>query len=121
MKSKIKPPYSIRQGDVLLVDAAYRGGMPDGSVRLDPESRGVVLMHGEVTGHAHVLDKEKVAYFDVAAERYVQIIENLAPLTHEEHGSTPLDRAALVSPEDGRLQQAFQVEDFGAEVRRVAD
>ena len=113
-------PYSVRQGDVLLVDADYRGGMPIDAKPLKADGRGVVLMRGEVTGHAHVLPEEKVQYFDAAAERFVQIIENLAPLEHEEHHAIPLDRAALVNP-DGRLQQAFQVEDFGEEVRRVED
>jgi hypothetical protein len=68
-----------------------------------------------------VLEPQKVALYDFGAERYVQIIENLAPLKHEEHATIPLDRAALVNPIDGKLQQAFQVEDFGKEVRRVAD
>lgn len=116
-----KVPFSVRQGDVLLVDASYRG-LPKGDAKeIKPEDRGVVLMHGEVTGHAHVLEKERVAYLDYGAERFVRIIENLVPLKHDEHSAIPLDRAALVNPADGRLQQAFQVEDFGAEVRRVAD
>ena len=114
-------PYSVRQGDVLLVDASYRGGMPADAKPINVEVRGVVLMHGEVTGHAHVLEKKKVNYFDAAAERFVQIIENLAPLQHEEHDAIVLDRAALVNPADGRLQQAFQAEEKRAEIRRVAD
>lgn len=114
-------PFCVRQGDVLLVDAAYRGGMPADAKPVIPESRGVVLMHGEVTGHAHVLERKAVNYFDAGAERFVQIVKNLTPIRHEEHGDIPLDRAALVNPDDGTLQQAFQVEDFGEEVRRVAD
>lgn len=121
-------PLSLRQGDVLLVDASYRGGMPADATAVKPEARGTVLAHGEHTGHAHVLDRKKVKYFDAGAQRFVQIIENLAPLEHTkpdglkaEHDAIALDRAALVNPTDGKLQQAFQVEDFGEEVRRVAD
>lgn len=119
MKRKI--PYCVRQGDVLLVDAAYRGALPTDLVPVKPDGNRIVLMHGEVTGHAHVLEKGAVGYFDANAERFVQIVTNLAPLKHEEHDQIHLDRRALVNPSDGRLQQAFQVEDFGEEVRRVAD
>ena len=111
--------FSVRQGDVLLVDADYRGNK-DGTI-VSATERGNVLAHGEVTGHAHVIERDKAAIFDVAGERFVQIIENLAPLKHEEHGEIPLDRLALVNPASGRLQQAFQVEEQGEEVRRVQD
>jgi hypothetical protein len=111
--------FSVRQGDVLLVDADYRG-VKDGEL-VQPTERGNVLAHGEVTGHAHVIERQKAAIYDVAGERFVQIIENLAPLIHEEHGHIPLDRAALVNPVSGRLQQAFQVEEQGEEIRRVQD
>ena len=117
----IKPPFSARQGDVLLVDAAYRGDMPADAKPVPLENGRVVLMHGELTGHAHAVEKKKVALFDAGAERFIQIVENGAPLKHEEHDTIALDRSALVNPETGRLQQAFQCEDYGDEVRRVAD
>ena len=108
------PIFCVRQGDVLLVDATYRSnGIPASASRRKPEPRGVVLMHGEVTGHAHVLEADKVRYFDAAAERFLQIVAPVG-LKHEEHGTIMLDAG-------GRLQQAFQVEDFGEEVRHVAD
>lgn len=112
-------PFSVRQGDVLLVDAAYRGGIPDGATAVPRESGRIVFAHGEVTGHAHVIERPKqtTQYFDKAAERYLKILES-EPQTHEEHS------VILLSPDGphrGELQQAFQVEDFGEEVRRVAD
>lgn len=116
MKTQQQVPYSIRQGDVLLVAADYRG-WKDGQ-DVTPKDR-IVLAHGEVTGHAHAIAKpKKVArYFDAAAERFLQALAG-ATLRHEEHS------AILLSPEDGargRYQQAFQVEEQGEEVRRVAD
>lgn len=120
-KNATAVPYSVRQGDVLLVDCAYRGDMPKGATPMPLEKGRVVLMHGELTGHAHAVERGKVALFDAGAERFVQIIENRAALKHEEHDAIALDSAALVNPQTGRLQQAFQVEDFGEEVRRVAD
>lgn len=114
MKSKV--PYQIRQGDVLLVDASYRGekaGAP-----IPAEGGRTVLAHGEVTGHAHAIEPEaKVSYFDADAERFLTVMEKVG-LGHEEH------TAVFLAPNDaagGKYQQAFQVEEFGEEVRRVAD
>lgn len=103
-----KPPYSVRQGDVLLVKVA--SAVPAAA---KPVLGEVILAYGEVTGHAHrVIEKDKAAYFDANAERFLQLAERTA-LTHEEHSAIILDR--------GVYRQAFQVEDFGEEVRRVAD
>ena len=111
----MKKVYSVRQGDVLLIDAKYRGDNLE-AIEVKAEKNKVVLAEGEVTGHAHVcvIDREQpqVKVFEAQAERYLQIVETIA-LTHEEHTTILLRK--------GRLQQAFQVEDFGEEVRRVTD
>lgn len=114
-----KPPYSIRQGDVLLVAATYRGPMPADSKPVESTGR-IVLAYGEVTGHAHAIQitgEPPAKYFDANAERFLHALLEI-PLGHEEHS------AVILSPGDpakGKYQQAFQVEDFGEEVRRVAD
>ena len=114
MKRKPAIPYCVRQGDVLLVDATYRGGIPASAVKINADGD-TILAHGEVTGHAHRISiKTPVNYFDHQAERYLQAVCE-APLTHEEHSTIP------ILPHDGGYQQAFQVEDFGDEVRRVED
>lgn len=115
MKMKqTKVPYSVRQGDVLLVEARYRGGMPTAAAKLEIDGD-TILARGEVTGHAHRISaKLPVEYFDHQAERYLQAVSE-APITHEEHGTIP------ILPRDGGYQQAFQVEEQGEEVRRVAD
>ena len=114
----MKAPFSVRQGDVLLVDAIYRGGIPETAKKL-PIDGDIILAHGEVTGHAHRIKKENVAapidYFDNQAERYLQVVVCEATLTHEEHDTIP-----ILARKNG-YQQAFQVEDFGTEVRRVTD
>lgn len=109
-------PYQIRQGDVLLVAANYRGektGKP-----IPTESGRTVLAHGEVTGHAHAIKPEaKVVYFDADAERFLTVMEKVG-LGHEEH------TAVFLAPNDaagGKYQQAFQCEEFGEEVWRVVD
>jgi len=109
-----KVPYCVRQGDVLLVDAAYRGSVPKEAKRIN-EHGDAILAHGEVTGHAHRIKADvPVDYFDAQAERYLTAVCE-APLTHEEHGTIP------ILPRKNGYQQAFQVEDFGVEVRRVQD
>jgi len=114
MKRKI--PITFRQGDVALVFSQI-DALPSGAKEIKPESRGIVLAHGEVTGHAHRIEipaktRGKVRYWDAGAERYLQVLEQVT-LKHEEHGAILLDK--------GIYRQAFQVEDFGPEVRRVAD
>jgi len=101
----------LRQGDVLLqlVDKLPKG--------LKEISGPVILAHGEVTGHAHVItlpdtERHKVKYWDGGAERYIQALERVT-VTHEEHAPIVL--------EPGIYKQGFQVEDFGEEVRDVAD
>lgn len=116
MKKQIEAPFSVRQGDVLVVDAAYRGDKSDQGKLVKPEAGRVVLQHGEVTGHAHVVEAPaRVArprLYDVQAERYLQVVAE-ATIRHEEHGPILLY--------EGRFQQAFQVEEQGEEVRQVAD
>ena len=109
-----KIPYSVRQGDVLLVDAEYRGGIPADARKLAAQGD-TILAHGEVTGHAHrIAADQPVEYFDGQAERYLRALSEV-PLTHEEHATIP------ILPRDGGYHQAFQAEEFGEEVRRVAD
>lgn len=109
---KSKPIFCVRQGDVLLVDAAYRGDKSDEGKLVKPDG-GVVLAYGEVTGHAHrIHEPKKARLIDVQAERYLQVVSE-ATLRHEEHGPIIL--------REGRFQQAFQVEEQGEEVRRVED
>lgn len=114
---KQEAPYSVRQGDVLLVDANYRGDKSDSGELVSAERGRVVLQHGEVTGHAHVAEaapraKAKPKLIDVQAERYLQVVQE-ATIRHEEH--------APIILRDGRYQQAFQVEEQGEEVRAVED
>jgi hypothetical protein len=104
------PLVSYRQGDVLIVlvaDAPQEGK----DLR---EGDDIVFMHGEVTGHAHriVAPAQKARLFDVQAERYLRVLSEVT-ITHEEHGPILL--------REGNYRQAFQVEEQGEEVRRVAD
>ncbi|OGU50321.1 MAG: hypothetical protein A2199_13635 [Hydrogenophilales bacterium RIFOXYA1_FULL_63_33] len=102
-----------RQGDVLLAKVA---SLPNGVTDITPPDR-IVLAHGEVTGHAHTVKVQEgktipARYFDLKAERFLQVLEKTA-LMHEEHSAVVLDR--------GVYKQAFQIEEKREEIRRVAD
>lgn len=99
-----------RQGDVLLIQVRQ---LPKGATETKIDGD-LILMHGEVTGHAHRIAHPdgKVRVFDSGAERFIRAMVD-TPLTHEEHGTITIP--------PGIYRQAFQVEERGEEVRRVAD
>lgn len=106
-------PFCVRQGDVLIVDAAYRGDKSEVGTVVKSEGSRPVLAYGEVTGHAHrIAEPKRARLLDHQAERYLQVVSE-ATLRHEEHGAIVLH--------EGRYQQAFQVEEQGEEVRAVED
>jgi hypothetical protein len=81
-----------RQGDVLLVpiDPAQ---LPTHPARQDRDERGrLVLAHGEVTGHAHVVTAQAAQLLTDPdeVERRFLVLATQALLTHEEHASIPL-------------------------------
>lgn len=97
-----------RQGDVLLVAAE----IPEGT-RLKKKAR-VRVAEGEVTGHAHMLEREEGATIsvDVDAE-FLRIMGANGLLTHEEH------ETIQVPP--GEYRVVRQREYAPEEIRRVAD
>lgn len=117
---------TLRQGDV------YISRVPEGASvgigePIPHEERGVVLAHGEVTGHAHVMEDPSVVQLfgltpefksandipEVTNARLLRVLEPTG-LLHEEH-----DRIAL---EPGDYYIGIQIEyDEQGELRRVAD
>ena len=111
-----KPEHAMyRQGDVLLVRLTRCvarfcwSNMHFKAVA--PATAGVILAYGETTGHAHVLDKERVkplirtyehGSWDAAAERFIQVIEKTA-LQHLDlpAGGTPTGEHADIELEPG--------------------
>jgi hypothetical protein len=101
----------VRQGDVLLI---RRSRAPRGLAPVARENGGVVLAHGEVTGHAHQLRGPQVAMFrDDGGNAYVRVTGKPDQLVHEEH------TAHTITPGDFEL--AVQVEHEPADIRIVAD
>jgi hypothetical protein len=70
----------FRQGDVMLVPVKE---IPDGLVEVPRENGRIVLAHGEATGHAHVIEREREALFlaadlDEMTQRFLRIEEEHA-------------------------------------------
>lgn len=82
-----KPPFMIRQGDVLLVAVdSFPAGAAE--LSLDP-GRGLVLAEGEVTGHSHRIPHRYAsgaanAFRTEEDARFMRVTAPV-PLRHEEH------------------------------------
>lgn len=86
MKKKNETPWLVRQGDVLIerVEAVPADAAPE-----KREPGGVVLAHGEATGHAHRV-KRRAQGFSRGAERFLVVLRGGAEVTHEEHDTIKL-------------------------------
>lgn len=122
----MKIPDQIRQGDVLLVAV---DSIPADATECAKDAHGLaVLAYGEVSGHAHLVEAITAAPVQYLRNREGERFLSLLGQTLIKHGNLTqtgiqngtADHSALLL-RDGKLQQAFQVEDFGEEVRRVAD
>jgi hypothetical protein len=80
-------PKLVRQGDLLLVPVP---DLPPGLSKVG--SGRLVLLEGEATGHAHVVDDERASLYGwVSSARYL-CVEGESPvmLVHDEHDPLPL-------------------------------
>jgi len=78
---KKKYPTMFRQGDVLIVMVA---ALAAGATKRNRENGRVVLAHGEVTGHAHAIERTDVIHYDAPnAEAAAQQLLADAGLTIE--------------------------------------
>lgn len=99
----------VRQGDVLFLKMSNDATLPEG---VKPQQTPAVVALGELTGHSHQFLKDVIL---LDRESGVQEIFVPKPtnLVHEEH------TAIMFS--EGKFRRGFQVEDFGEEIRQVAD
>ena len=126
-KSKKKAPiapWSVRQGDVLIVrvDGDVQTGKP-----VPRDGGRVVLAYGEVTGHAHAIADRRAELFELVedhtkdgddvwarAARILKVHGNAAvQLRHEEHATIELP--------PGNYRITRQREYAPGELRMVAD
>lgn len=100
------------QGDIILRPVPK---LPEGKRKpTEKNSRGFVLAHGEVTGHAHVLlDSPDVEVVDIEGVSYADIKNAMATLVHDEHATIELPA--------GKYEIVRQREYTPTKIRRVAD
>ena len=103
----------IRQGDVLIKPVAM---IPAGLAEVPREDGRLILAHGEVTGHAHVVQSQEVRMFGSLTgddgPRYIEV-PNPCNVVHDEHAPLGLDAGFY----EVRRQREYSPE----EIRRVAD
>jgi len=105
-----------RQGDVgiLVADKPVDTTKHEKAKR---ERGGIVLAHGEVTGHRHQVRDRNVCLLRAEGihDAVLTVGRELAELTHEEHGTIPIQRGDYVV----RIKREF---DWASEsARQVVD
>lgn len=106
----------LRQGDVLLIPLAATEQLPADAKLVPREKGGVVLAHGEVTGHAHQFHARSGVHLlqpKGKPERFLRVVGGAKALTHEEH--TKIEVPA------GDYRVLIQTEYTPEELRQVAD
>lgn len=103
-------PRIYRQGDVLIAET---GTIPIGLHSVPLENGRLVLAHGEVTGHAHVVIGEAELFTPADAaeleERFLHV-EQEAKLVHDEHNPILLPPGSYIV----RRQREYTPEEFRA-------
>jgi hypothetical protein len=104
---------SQRQGDVLLKLEKITS-IPKNAVLVETEKNRIVLMYGEVTGHAHAVyeDIDKVKVWAVGKVKYLEVMATVM-LRHEEHTEHSIDPGIYKLP--------VQVEYSPQEFRQTRD
>ena len=106
-------PLTYRQGDVLIVSTSH---IPDGVKPVERENGRLILAHGEVTGHAHVVDSDTALFLaadlDEMADRFLKI-ETECQVVHDEHDAITLPPGDYIV----RRQREYSPE----QIRQVAD
>lgn len=83
MSKKTKAPFQIRQGDVFLTRV---DDVPtDATASEERNERGLILQHGEVTGHAHRVPHRAASMYRSETDARFMRVTAPVPLLHEEH------------------------------------
>lgn len=124
-KVKQKKTTQFRQGDVLIERVTE---LPNNLAAREKENGRVILAHGEVTGHAHEIEKPKLATLrecndavrllgdldDSASMTQAALIVNKdTAVVHQEHSRIPLEKGDYIV----RRQREYSPR----EIRNVAD
>ena len=95
-----------QQGDVLITKVDEAQGK-----KLDH----LVLMEGELTGHAHRISKGLAELFESGSTKYLKVLSDEAVLIHEEHGAITIPKGIY------RIGRVQEYDHFAEEARAVQD
>lgn len=96
-----------RQGDVFIIQTK---ALPKGEHQVVKP----VLAEGEVTGHAHRVERAADArVLSTGSGRYLEVLANETTIVHEEHGPITLPKGIY----EIRIQREYSPQ----EIRRVVD
>lgn len=105
--------FMARQGDVLIIAV---NKIPTNAKPVARENGRLILAHGEITGHAHVVDAPDAVFLatdlDEMADRFLKI-ESECQVVHDEH--------APINLVPGLYRVRRQREYSPAKIRNVAD
>jgi hypothetical protein len=113
--------FCLRQGDVLLRKVA---ALPENIEleRVSPEAKGLVLAHGKVTGHAHVVDPDLASLYlekaqtpSTSARRFLEVALANCFIIHDEHAPMPVELGVY------EVIRQREYSPWDDEVRYVAD
>lgn len=108
------------QGDVTLKEC---GNIPKGAKEIPLTEGFHVLAYGEISGHAHLLEKEGVDYFEHEGIQYLKIQDN-AILKHQKlDGSAAVHAHKPITLPKGNYQIGIvkEFDYFTGQSRMVAD
>ena len=98
----------LQQGDVLITKVNVN------EIKGDKLNH-LVLMEGELTGHAHRISKGLAELFENGSTKYLKVLSEEAILTHEEHGTITIPKGFY------KIGRVREYDHFAEEARNVQD
>ena len=97
----------LQQGDCLIFGIDV---VPEGE-----KLNHLVLMEGEMTGHAHRISQGLAELFESGSTKYLKVLSDEAVLTHEEHGPITIPKGTY------KIGRVREFDHFSEEARAVQD
>lgn len=103
----------IQHGDVLIMKVK---NLPENTIKVKPDNRGIVLAEGESTGHAHTIEDVSMAQLFKTIDNIMYLkTENPVTLKHQEH------KPIIIEPGIYEIGRVVEYNPFEKEIRSVAD
>ena len=101
----------FQQGDVLLQPIEK---IPENAIKVNPDSRGLVLAEGEFTGHTHVADPITSSMFRADKDIYL-VVAKPTVISHQEHGALTVPKGKF------KVGRVVEADPFEKSIRTITD